>query len=601
MLIKDAGIDLSATAQYTVTNQVIEQIQVKSAEPLSPAPGDEAQTLNPLLDTLQLSPEAIARLELDAQALAEQTSQISKVLDAGPRLTEADALRKDILTEMLTRVLTLGEAAEAELVLEKSEDPAQIIGMGMQDPQTMTSDDERHLVAVVEAISRDVEHTMTFSATGTVLAEDGRQIDISVALSMTNQTEDIAWGKTVILKDPLVVNFSGAGPELTDTTFRFDLDNDGQEDQISFLRQGSGFLAYDANGNGAVDNGSELFGAKTGDGFLELSLYDDDGNQWIDENDEIFERLQIWSLDAAGNRTLTAIGEKGLGAIYLGNTATYSDLRGEDGRTDGVLRSSGIGLMEDGRAVTVHQVDLVVDNFLYESRLAGQLPAPPGPRPATEFLTSRLATAYQSQDGAGAQKTAISLISTPGQETLALKVETAERATEAGEAGVVRYTATPSESGNLLEAAYAGQVNLLSKTTNASTFTSLVLNPAEELLELLQESSRTETLLHAHKTYDGSTVVNAQGVGVRELSVLVSLQSMETSTENVLQTRVSTPEGLTVYQEIERLGQLTDILALIEDLAESAPKEDAVSTTSKESMEKDTVTDTHRCCINLFA
>lgn len=600
MIIKDAAIGLNATAQYTVTNQVIEQIQVKSAEPLSFGQGGEAQTVNSLLDSVQLSPEAIAQMELDARALAEQDSQISNVLDSEPRFTEADALRKDILTEMLTRVLTLGEAAEADLTLERHENPTQIIAMGIQDPQAMESDDDRHLVAVVEAISRDVEHTMTFSATGTIATEDGRRIDISVALSMTDQTDDIAWGKTVILKDPLVINFSGAGPELTDTTFRFDLDNDGQEDQISFLQQGSGFLAYDANGNGVVDNGSELFGTRTGNGFSELSLFDEDGNQWIDENDDIFHKLQIWSLDAAGNRTLTAIGEKGIGAIYLGNVATDLTLRGEDSRIDGALSTSGIGLMEDGRAVTVHQIDLVVDDFLYESGLAGRLPEPPEPKPPTEFLTSRLSTAYQGQDGDGAQKTSISLITIPGQEPLSLKVETAERTTNAMEAGVVRYATTPSDSGNLLEGAYDGQVNLLRKMTTTSIFTSLEINPTEEMIELLQESSQSDTLLHAHKAYEGSTIIDSQGMGTREMSVLISLQNKETTTQSILQASLRTPEALKIYQDSAKLNQLTDLLAPLENISKEV-LEEGESATTTQHVEKSTVTDTIRCCINLFA
>lgn len=66
---------------------------------------------------------------------------------------------------------------------------------------------------------------------------------------------------------------------LTEAKYNFDLDSDGREDLISFVRPGSGFLALDLNGDGRVNDGRELFGPATGDGFAELARYDQDGNQ----------------------------------------------------------------------------------------------------------------------------------------------------------------------------------------------------------------------------------------------------------------------------------------------------------------------------------
>jgi hypothetical protein len=45
--------------------------------------------------------------------------------------------------------------------------------------------------------------------------------------------------------------------------------------------------------DGRVNDGRELFGPITGDGFAELAAYDDDGNNWIDENDGIYDNLSI--------------------------------------------------------------------------------------------------------------------------------------------------------------------------------------------------------------------------------------------------------------------------------------------------------------------
>ncbi len=161
------------------------------------------------------------------------------------------------------------------------------------------------------------------------------------------------------LTDPLVINFDGSAPDLTETKYTFDLDADGSLEQISFVTRGSGFLALDLNGDGAVNNGGELFGPDTGDGFKELAGYDQDHNNWIDESDEIFHRLRIWTKDRDGNDRLFALGEKGIGAIYLGNAATPFQFKNSVNEQQGQLRTTGLFIRENGAAGTVQQIDLV--------------------------------------------------------------------------------------------------------------------------------------------------------------------------------------------------------------------------------------------------
>ncbi len=209
--------------------------------------------------------------------------------------------------------------------------------------------------------------TTTFSASGVVHTADGEQLDIAVELTMGRQfiSEDSAEIQIgAELTDPLVVNFEGTAAELTERTYSFDLDSDGTSDQIHFVGPNSGFLALDANDNGLVDDGSELFGPATGQGFGELALYDEDGNDFIDEGDSVYERLRIWQKDTAGNDRLIALGEAGVGAIYLGSTTTPFQVKDDDNQLQGVVRSSGIYLKEeDGEPTgvgTVQQLDLVI-------------------------------------------------------------------------------------------------------------------------------------------------------------------------------------------------------------------------------------------------
>lgn len=142
--------------------------------------------------------------------------------------------------------------------------------------------------------------------------------------------------------------------------FRFDLDFDGKEDRISFVGPGSGFLALDLNGDGQINNGKELFGPNTGNGFSELAQYDEDGNQWIDENDSIYDRLRIWTKDSEGKDTLFALGQKGIGAIYLGNIDTSFAMKNQDNHLQGRVRKSGIYVSENGSVGTVQQIDLTL-------------------------------------------------------------------------------------------------------------------------------------------------------------------------------------------------------------------------------------------------
>lgn len=202
----------------------------------------------------------------------------------------------------------------------------------------------------------------SFAANGKIVTEDGQEIDFSVDLNMSREffsEERLTIRAGDALKDPLVVNFSGTAAELSQTKFSFDIDNDGTDNQISFLTPGSGFLALDKNGDGTINNGSELFGPVSGNGFQDLAAYDSDDNKWIDENDSIYNRLRVWTKDSAGNDSLFALGEKGIGAIYLGAANTLFSMTDAENNLLGQVQSTGVFLQENGGVGTVQQIDLV--------------------------------------------------------------------------------------------------------------------------------------------------------------------------------------------------------------------------------------------------
>ncbi len=202
----------------------------------------------------------------------------------------------------------------------------------------------------------------SFQADGTLVTEDGKEIDFSVSLTMSRsfyEEHNISLRTGEALKDPLVINFSGTAAQLNQTDFSFDIDNDGADEQIAFLREGSGFLALDGNNDGIINNGSELFGPESGNGFTDLAGYDSDGNNWIDGNDPIYEKLRIWTRDSDGNSRLFALGEKGIGALYLGSAATRFSLTDAENSLLGQVQSTGIFVRENGSVGTIQQVDLL--------------------------------------------------------------------------------------------------------------------------------------------------------------------------------------------------------------------------------------------------
>ncbi|MBQ9624692.1 MAG: hypothetical protein IJR47_01160 [Clostridia bacterium] len=205
---------------------------------------------------------------------------------------------------------------------------------------------------------------MKFEATGTVKTEDGREINFNTSISMSRefaQASDISFrAGTIQTCDPLVINYKGGGANLTSAKFSFDLDCDGTRDKISFTAPGSGFLALDLNEDGKINDGNELFGTKSGNGFKDLAKYDNDNNGWIDENDAIYDKLRIWEKDENGTDRLIALGVAGVGAIYLGNTESNFTIKDSNNETLGEVRRTGIFLHENGNVGTIKHIDLAL-------------------------------------------------------------------------------------------------------------------------------------------------------------------------------------------------------------------------------------------------
>lgn len=206
------------------------------------------------------------------------------------------------------------------------------------------------------------EEQVNFSASGSIKTKEGKKIEFSFAYSMQSRSqshESIHLKAGDALIDPLVVNYGSSVVNIANVKHEFDLDLDGQSDTFSFVGTGSGFLALDKNKDGKINNGSELFGPKSGNGFNELRAYDSDKNNWIDENDAVFEQLLLWTKDEAGEENLFRLSDKDIGALYIGSVSTEFDLN-VNNQIQGKVKESSIYLKEDGKVGSVQEIDLVV-------------------------------------------------------------------------------------------------------------------------------------------------------------------------------------------------------------------------------------------------
>ncbi len=206
--------------------------------------------------------------------------------------------------------------------------------------------------------------TTCFQTVGKVQTADGREISFDLNLEMSRRFMEFSsiessYGAEYLFKDPLVINTGSGVTNLGTQSFFFDIDCDGKKDEISTLGEGSGFLALDKNGDGTINDGSELFGAMSGDGFKDLFAYDLDENGWIDEADDIYSKLKIWYADGSSEPKLITLKEAGVGAICLSNSPTNFSLNDAENKTNAFIRKSGIFLYENGGVGTIQHLDMV--------------------------------------------------------------------------------------------------------------------------------------------------------------------------------------------------------------------------------------------------
>ncbi len=128
-------------------------------------------------------------------------------------------------------------------------------------------------------------------------------------------------------RDPLVIDLDGDGIELVsldDSSAYFDLDGDGYAELTGWVSSDDGLLAIDRDGNGVIDDISELFGSSDQTGYEELQAFDTNGDGVVNNLDANFGDLLLWQdFDGDGisqEYELSTLDEAGIVELSLSTT-----------------------------------------------------------------------------------------------------------------------------------------------------------------------------------------------------------------------------------------------------------------------------------------
>ena len=372
MSVVSSEVYLSSSHSYRRTETTSERLQISArsrATPADSAANRGQEQRGRVLISLQGQARAAAEMAANAgqdQAVKEEGS--AETLEAA-----AEEARKDPVNQLLIALVEYLSGRSLRLVDSEDFQPDQ---QAAAEPAAIEGK-EKHVEVPEPARQPDFslryqrryaleEHeATTFSARGVIRTADGATVRFDLQLEMQRSYReeshlDIRMGTAAQREDPLVINFSGTAAQLRDQRFQFDLNADGEQSALPLLANGSGYLAFDRNGDGRVNDGSELFGALSGDGYADLKALDADGNGWLDAADKASEQLYLWLPEAGGDGKLLTLEEAGIAAISSANIATPFELRGQHNADLGAVRATGLYLSTENQVGTTQQIDLSV-------------------------------------------------------------------------------------------------------------------------------------------------------------------------------------------------------------------------------------------------
>lgn len=380
MKIESSSVTMASQSSYREATKAVESLRTWDTQgnsktittTISSAKGMDTLEISDAAKNLQLNNQApISAAAAEEEEASSLTSKEEQQLTLLKRMIEA--LTKKKIKFVKPTKATLADPKMNQAIQSAYSSRSSLLtaaagwaqGLAGAQPRSSASGASGGGFEYSQSVTHYEAQSTSFQAQAAVTTADGRQINIDLQLNLSREfisqsNLTIQGGDQPVQVDPLVINYDAGSASVTEEKYAFDIDANGTLDQISFVGPGSGFLALDLNEDGVINDGSELFGPQSGNGFDDLAQYDADGNNWIDENDAIYNKLQIWSKDSSGKDVLMALGQQGVGAIYLGNVSTSFALKGADNQTNAQLQRTGIYLNENGSAGTIQHIDLTI-------------------------------------------------------------------------------------------------------------------------------------------------------------------------------------------------------------------------------------------------
>ena len=205
------------------------------------------------------------------------------------------------------------------------------------------------------------EQQLEYQVQGTFMVNEQELfLDYNYSLA----SEQISYSKIEMsveaLKDPIIVQFGSRGLGEISGQKDFDFNQDKSLNILPVFSGDVGYLVYDKNHNNKADDGGELFGPETGQGFTELAQLDSNKNGFIDAEDQHFEQLYLWQPGNDNNQAeqWLSLEEAEIQAISLSAISTPYDFYDQQGEIQAQLRQSSFAISENGIGRGVHQVDV---------------------------------------------------------------------------------------------------------------------------------------------------------------------------------------------------------------------------------------------------
>lgn len=348
MIIENSQVSLYSKTQFSFVHSESTSIELNYEEKNSTTENNIAVALN---------------LQESYSALTQNSRAVYSYED---NLSLEDRIKK-LLIEILLGKFN-GDKTDTHMYPNKKCNVIKNDSLNSTNPYKIQQSNDRELRAIVFNTKEEYYQKQAVEFSSSVKIQTPNQsFEMNLDLSFSQEfyksqsTQMIIGDQSVI--DPLVINYDeDVNPfaNISNLHFAFDLDNNGTTEMIPQLKQGAGFLALDKNENRIIDNGSELFGPSTNNGFAELAQYDDDKNNWIDEKDAVFDKLKVWSIDENGNSSLVSLIDRNVGAIYLGDVQSGFKYQSAIDQTNAVQKSNGIFVKEDGSGLgVVNSIDVV--------------------------------------------------------------------------------------------------------------------------------------------------------------------------------------------------------------------------------------------------